>query len=103
MLLNDNAATNCAPPTANKLGVNICAPKEGETVGSTFTFKGAGNAFNGIAKRMELWIDGTKVGQNLEDQLKVTTTLSAGTHTASFVVVDSFDNYTSSSVSFVVK
>jgi hypothetical protein len=103
VLLNDNAATNCAPPTANKLVVNICAPKEGETVGSTFTFKGAGNAFNGIAKRMELWIDGTKVGQNLEDQLKVTTTLSAGTHTASFVVVDSFDNYTSSSVSFVVK
>jgi len=103
VLLNTNAATNCDPPPANKLGVNVCAPKEGETVGSTFTFKGAGNAFNGIAKRMELWIDGTKVGQNLEDQLKVTTTLSAGTHTASFVVVDSFDNYTSSSVSFVAK
>ena len=28
----------------------------------TFTFKGAGNAFNGIAKRMELWIDGKKIG-----------------------------------------
>jgi hypothetical protein len=52
---------------------------------------------------MEPWIDGTKVGQNLEDQLKITTMLSAGTHAASFVVVDSFDNYTSSSVSFVVK
>ncbi len=73
-----------------------------ETVGTTFTFKGAGNAFNGIAKRMELWIDGTKVGQNLEDQLNVKTTLTAGTHTAAFVVVDSFDSYTSKSVTFTV-
>jgi len=47
-------------------------------VGKTFTFKGAGNARNGFAKRMELWIDGKKIGQNLEDQLKVTTSLSKG-------------------------
>ena len=52
---------------------------------------------------MELWIDGQKVGQNLEDQLRVSTTLTAGTHTASFVVVDSFDNYTSKSVTFTAK
>jgi hypothetical protein len=103
VLLNTNAPTDCDPPPANKLSVNICAPKEGETVASTFTFRGAGNAFNGIAKRMELWIDGQKVGQNLEDQLRVSTTLTAGTHTASFVVVDSFDNYTSKSVTFTAK
>jgi hypothetical protein len=101
-LLNTNAAQNCAPPKANRLGVHICAPTSGETVGSTFTFKGAGNAFSGIAKRMELWIDGHKVGQDLEDQLNVTTTLTLGKHTASFVVVDSFDNYTSRSVTFTV-
>jgi len=47
---------------------------------------------------MELWIDGKKIGQNLEDQLKVTATLACGSHT--FVVVDSFDHYTSQSVSF---
>ena len=64
-----------------------------------FPFKGAGNAWNG-AKRMELWIDGNKIGQNLEDQLKVTTSLALGKHTASFVVVDSFDNHVSGSVSF---
>jgi hypothetical protein len=52
---------------------------------------------------MELWIDGTKVGQNLEDQLNITTTLNPGTHTASFVVVDSFDNFTSKSVSFTTR
>ena len=47
-------------------------------MGKTFTFKGAGNAWNGFAKRMELWIGGKKIGQNLEDQLKVTTSLSKG-------------------------
>jgi hypothetical protein len=99
ILLNTNATPNCDPPKS-VLSVNICAPTSDETVGTTFTFKGAGNAFNGIAKRMELWIDGEKIGQNLEDQLNVTTTLIPGTHTASFVVVDSFDDYTSKSVTF---
>jgi hypothetical protein len=103
VLINDNALTNCAPPPANKLSVNICVPKNGETVDSKFTFRGAGNAFNGIAKRMELWIDNVKVGQNLEDQLNVTATMTAGTHTASFVVIDSFDEHTSSSVTFTAK
>jgi hypothetical protein len=101
--INDSATRNCDPPPANKLSANICYPKSGQTIGKTFTFKGAGNAFNGIAKRMELWIDGAKIGQNLEDQLNVRTTLTEGTHTASFVVVDSFDEYTSSSVTFTVK
>ena len=58
--------------------MHICAPTKGQVVGKTFTFKGAGNAWNGFAKRMELWIDGKKIGQNLEDQLKVTTSLSKG-------------------------
>jgi hypothetical protein len=102
VLINENAVPNCAPPPANKLSVNICAPT-GQTVDKTFTFKGAGNAFSGIAKRMELWIDNVKVGENLEDQLKVTTTLTPGTHTASFVVVDSFDQHASSSVTFTAK
>lgn len=100
VMLNTNGTTNCAPPPANKLGVDICAPSNGQTVGSSFAFRAAGNAFNGIAKRMELWIDGKKIGQDLEDQLRITTTLTSGKHTASFVVVDSFDNYTSSSVTF---
>ena len=103
VLLNENARTNCVPPPANKLAVHICAPTEGQTVDRTFTFKGAGNAFNGIAKRLELWIDGKKTGQNLEDQLNVTTTLTQGTHTAAFVVVNSFDQYTSELVNFTVQ
>lgn len=103
ILINENATPNCPPPAANALGVNICAPQNGATVDTTYTFKAAGNAFNGIAKRMELWIDGVKVGQDLEDQLRITTTLQAGTHTASFVVVDTFDSYTSKSVTFTTK
>ncbi len=101
VLLNANATTNCDPP-GPVLSVNICAPTSGETVTNPITFKGAGNAFNGIAKRMELWVDNKKVGENLEDQLKITTTLTPGSHTASFVVVDSFDSYTSKSVTFTV-
>src|SRR5215469_5485569 len=102
-LTNTDATVLCAPPAANKLGVHICAPFNGQKVSSTFAFRAAGNALNGIAKRIELWIDGKKVGQNLEDQLKVTATLSPGTHKASFVVVDSFDEYTSQSVTFSAK
>jgi predicted ATPase len=96
-------ASTAGPPPANALSVRICAPSKGQTVGTSVVFRGAGNAFNGIVKRMELWIDGKKVGQNLEDQLKITTTVAAGNHTASMVAVDSFDNHVSSSVSFTVK
>ena len=99
-LRNTNATAGCTPPKPNALGVHICAPTSGQVVGKTFTFKGAGNAWNGFAKRMELWIDGKKIGQNLEDQLKVTTTLTKGSHTASFVVIDSFDNNVSQKVTF---
>ena len=99
-LWNTSSAQNCGPPKANPLNVHICAPTNGQVVGKTFTFRGAGNAWNGVAKRMELWIDGRKVGQNLEDQLRVTTNLPRGTHTASFVVVNTFDQHVSKSVSF---
>lgn len=103
LLRNTNATTNCSLPPAGQLVVHICAPASGQIVGQTFTFQGSGNALNGIAKRMELWIDGKKVAQNLEDQLKASVTLTRGTHTASFVVVDSFDNHISGSVSFTAQ
>jgi hypothetical protein len=103
VLLNTNATTNCAAPRPNALSVHICAPLNGQTVSSTFTFKAAGNAWDGIAKRMELWIDGKKVGQNLEDQLNVTATLAAGKHQASFIAVDSFDNHTTQTISLTVQ
>lgn len=103
ILVNTNATYNCDPTPANALSVRICAPSNGQTEGTSVVFRGAGNALNGIVKRMELWIDGKKVGQNLEDQLKITATVAAGSHTASIVAVDTFDNHVSGSVSFTVK
>ena len=97
---NTNATTNCSLPAANQLVAHICAPTSGQIVGQTFTFIGSGSALNGIAKRIELWIDGKKITQNLEDQFKATVTLTRGNHVAAFVVVDSFDNHTASNVSF---
>jgi hypothetical protein len=99
VLRNTNAATNCPLPRV-QLAVHICTPRNGQVVGRTFTFRGSGNALNGIAKRMELRIDGRKVAQNLEDQLKATVPLTRGKHVATFTVVDSFDSHVSGSVSF---
>jgi hypothetical protein len=102
LLLNTNATTNCTPPKPNALSVHICAPYNGQIVGKTFMFKAAGNAFNGTPKRMEIWIDGKKAGQKLDDQYKKSITLPVGKHSASFVVVDSFDHHVSKSVIFYV-
>jgi len=52
---------------------------------------------------MELRVDGKKVAQNLQDQLKAFITLTPGQHVATFTVVDSFDNHVSGSVSFTVR
>jgi len=110
-VINTSAAVNCPLASASitsatlskALTVNICAPYRGEIVGQTFTFKGSGQAFNGVAKRMELWIDGKKVAENLEDQLKATVSLTRGNHVASFVVVNTFDEYTSKTVNFTAQ
>ena len=99
-LRNTNAKVNCTPPRPDGLSVHVCAPKNGQQVGQTFTFRAAGNARSGYAKRMELWIDGKKVAQNLEDQLKAKISLTRGDHAASFVVVDSFDKHVSKPVKF---
>jgi FG-GAP-like repeat len=103
VMIDTNATPNCAPPKANAMGIRICAPLNGQTVTQTVTFRAGGNVFSGIAKRMELWVDGKKVAQNLEDQLKKTATLAPGKHVASFVVVDSFDHHASRSITFYVQ
>ena len=104
-LTNTSAVVNCPLPAGpftsfQRLAVHICAPSNGQVVSQMFTFKGSGSAFNGVAKRMELWIDGKKVGQNLEDQLNATVSLSRGNHVASFVVVNTFDEYMARTVNF---
>jgi len=44
-----------------------------------------------------------RVNECYRDQLKITTTIAVGKHTASFVAVDTFDSDVSASVSFTVK
>jgi VCBS repeat protein len=99
VLRNTNAATGCSLPPAH-LAVHICTPLNGQVLSGSIRFTGSGNARQGIAKRMELRIDGKKVAQNLQDQLKAFITLTPGKHVATFTVVDSFDNHVSGSVSF---
>jgi hypothetical protein len=89
--LNQNGTPNCAPPYSNILSARFCSP--GTKVSSTtFTVRAAGNSPSGI-KRMELWVDGIKRGQLLDDQLRWTLTLSAGTHKLTIVAVDQYEGY----------
>lgn len=86
--LNRTAQLPCAPPPSNILQAKICAP--GSTTSSTtFTVKASGNSPLGI-KRLELWVDGVKRAEILNDQMLKTLTLTAGTHRITVVAVDQY-------------
>jgi hypothetical protein len=86
--LSQNGTPTCAPPPSNILQAKICTPGS-NTSSTTFTVKASGNSPLGI-KRLELWVDGTKRAQILNDQLLKTLTLSAGTHRITIVAVDQY-------------
>jgi hypothetical protein len=85
---NQNGTPNCPPPPSNVLQAKMCSPGS-STSSTTFTIKGSGNSPVGI-KRVELWVDGHKVFQTLNDQLQKTLTLSQGTHQITIVAVDKY-------------
>lgn len=86
--LNQNGTPTCTPPPSSVLQAKLCTP--GATTSSTtFTVKASGNSPVGI-KRLELWVDGTKRAQTLNDQLLTTLTLSVGTHQVTVVAVDQY-------------
>jgi FG-GAP-like repeat len=87
VLLNQNAATNCAPPGSGTLAVNICSAA---TAINSVTVKASGNSPNGV-KRVELWIDGSKRTQAFNDQLNAKVGLAAGKHSVTVVGVDLYD------------
>lgn len=88
MALNSNGTVNCAPPPSGAIHAKLCTP--GTTTSSTtFTVRASGNSPVGI-QRLELWVDGTKRAQILNDQLLTTLTLSAGTHQITIVAVDRY-------------
>lgn len=86
--LNENGTINCAPPPSGAIHAKLCTPGT-STSSTTFTVKASGNSPVGI-QRLELWVDGTKRAQILNDQLLKTLTLSAGTHTITIVAVDQY-------------
>jgi len=88
MALNSNGTVNCPPPPSGAIHAKLCTP--GSTTSSTtFTVKASGNSPVGI-QRLELWVDGTKRAQILNDQLLTTLTLSPGTHAITIVAVDRY-------------
>ncbi len=99
--LNQNGTPNCAPPPSNVLQARMCAP--GSTTSSTtFTVQASGNSPVGV-KRVELWVDGHKVAQALNDQLRKTLTLSVGTHQITVVAVDKYLGFAKSTRSVNVQ
>lgn len=86
--LNHNGTPNCPPPPSNVLQAKLCTPGT-TTTSTTFTVKASGNSPVGI-KRLELWVDGTKRGQALSDQLLTSLTLTKGTHRVTIVAVDQY-------------
>lgn len=88
MALNSNGTVNCAPPPSGAIHAKLCTPGT-STSSTTFTVRASGNSPVGI-QRLELWVDGTKRAQILNDQLLKTLTLSAGTHSITIVAVDRY-------------
>jgi len=86
--LNQNGTPNCPPPPSNELQAKLCTPTA-TTNSTTFTVKASGNSPVGI-KRLELWVDGAKRAQALDDQLLATLTLKKGTHQVTVVAVDQY-------------
>jgi FG-GAP-like repeat len=86
--LNQNGTPNCPPPPSNALQAKLCTPST--TLSSTtFTVKASGNSPVGI-KRLELWVDGVKRAQALNDQLLTTLALKKGTHQLTVMAVDQY-------------
>jgi hypothetical protein len=86
--LNQNGTPNCPPPPSNALQAKLCTPGTA-TNSTTFTVKASGNSPVGI-KRLELWVDGAKRAQTLNDQLLTTLALKKGTHQLTVVAVDEY-------------
>jgi hypothetical protein len=99
--LNQNGTPNCPPPGSNNLQAKICSP--GTTTSSTtFTVLASGNSPLGL-KRVELWVDGTKRAQTLNDQLRATLTLTAGTHQITVVAIDQYIGFSKTTETVTVK
>lgn len=98
--LNSNGTVNCAPPPSGAIHAKLCSPGA-STSSTTFTVKASGNSPVGI-QRLELWVDGAKRAQILNDQLLKTLTLTAGTHRVTILAVDRYKGTSSTTRSVTV-
>jgi hypothetical protein len=85
--LNTSAKPDCLPPNSASLGTTACSPVSGQTVNSTFPVRAAANGPVDIL-RIEEWVDGKKLYQNLSNQVRNNLTLGSGSHSVSIVSVD---------------
>lgn len=90
--LNTSATPDCSSPNSSKVAVHTCLPAAGSTVATTFSVRAAANAPTSIL-RIEEWLDGKKVYQQLSNQVRNTLTTTPGTHTLTVIPVDIFGNY----------
>jgi len=97
VIRNNNTAVICTPPGSASLAAKICSPGSNGTVAKTFTVKGSGNAPAGV-QRLELWVDGHKKAQALDDQLKASVMVAAGTHKVTVVAVSQFGSTANKSI-----
>jgi FG-GAP-like repeat len=97
VLTNTTGAQNCPPPGSDAIHAKICTPTESTQPSGSITFSGSGNSPAGI-QRLELWIDGVKHYQTLNDQLLHSETLSAGSHLVELVAVDKYTGFAKTSM-----
>jgi hypothetical protein len=89
--LNQNGTPNCSLPGSDAMRAKICSVSATSTPG-TYVVRASGNSQVGI-KRLELWIDGTKKYEVLNDQMQYRVALPPGTHHLVAVAVDKYIGY----------
>jgi hypothetical protein len=91
--INDNSAKNCTPPSPAHLAVRFCSPTISQvTAGQPFRVSAAGDSPAGV-KRLELWVDGRKVFETWDYQMRTWITVGPGTHRMEIVAVDLGDTH----------
>ena len=91
---------SCGTPSP---GAILCTPAPGSTDSSPVSFTGVGAGASGSVNHLELWIDGTKIGDFPGNTMSASVPLATGPHTATLVEVDSASNFIKSSpVTFTV-
>jgi len=84
-------------------GAILCTPVAGSTVSSPVQFSGAGTGASGSVNHLELWVDGTKIGNYPGNTMSASVPLANGSHSATLVEVDSASNFIKSTpVTFTV-